>query len=250
MSLAALGAGFDIHGGGSDLTFPHHQNEWAQVEATGQDFARYWVHSAMVNVGGEKMSKSLGNFTNLAEAIDEQGPRALRLLALQTHYRRDMEMGRDSLAAAGEAVKRLDAFHRRMAAAGVSLDEGDIDDSATTEFRAAMDDDFGTPAAVDVGFTLVRQANAALDDGDLDGAGRSARSVVALFGVLGIEVGDTPAVAASDGPTDDDIQQQLDRRAEARAAKDFALADEIRDELQAAGIVIEDTPNGATWHRA
>ena len=110
MSLSALGPDFDIHGGGDDLCFPHHQNEWAQVTATGQPFARHWVHSAMVNVAGEKMSKSLGNFTNLAEAIDSSGPRALRLLALQTHYRRAMEMGRDALSAAcdcGGAPRRF-----------------------------------------------------------------------------------------------------------------------------------------------
>ena len=110
MSLSALGEGFDIHGGGDDLTFPHHQNELAQVNALGKPFTRHWIHSSMVNVSGEKMSKSLGNFTNLEEAIDIAGPRALRLLALQTHYRKAMEMGRESLMAASEAVKRLDSF--------------------------------------------------------------------------------------------------------------------------------------------
>ncbi|MYG62300.1 MAG: cysteine--tRNA ligase, partial [Acidimicrobiales bacterium] len=119
MSLSALGPGFDIHGGGDDLIFPHHQNECAQVTAMGEAFARYWVHSAMVNVGSQKMAKSLGNYTQLADAIDAVGPRAVRLLVLQTHYRRTMEMGSDSLEAARSAIGRLDAFARRLAAAGI-----------------------------------------------------------------------------------------------------------------------------------
>ncbi|MDG2114660.1 MAG: cysteine--tRNA ligase, partial [Actinomycetota bacterium] len=201
MSLSALGAGFDIHGGGDDLTFPHHQNEWAQVEATGQPFARHWVHSAMVNVGGEKMSKSLGNFTNLAEAIDWSGARALRLLALQTHYRRAMEMGRDSLAAAGEAVKRLDAFYRRLSAADVDLESDELDEEGLAAFRASMDDDFGTPGAVDAAFTLVRQANAAIDAGGSDTAGRLGRTAITMFSVLGIAVGEE-ADPATGGPDD------------------------------------------------
>ena len=252
MSLSALGPGFDIHGGGDDLAFPHHQNEWAQVEATGQPFARHWVHSAMVNVGGEKMSKSLGNFTNLAEAIDWSGARALRLLALQTHYRRAMEMGRESLAAAGEAVKRLAAFHRRMSAAGVDLAAGDLEESALAAFRESMEDDFGTPGAVDGAFTLVRRGNAALDEGDLDTAGRLGRTALSIFSVLGIEVGDADTAdgEGAAGPDDAAIDAMLAQRADARAAKDFAAADRIRDELADLGIIIEDTATGATWHRA
>ena len=169
MSLSALGPDFDIHGGGDDLCFPHHQNEWAQVTATGP-FARHWVHSAMVNVAGEKMSKSLGNFTNLAEAIDSSGPRALRLLALQTHYRRAMEMGRGALSAASTAVERLDAFHRRMSTSDIDLTGGETIPESIDAFTASMNDDFGTPAALDQAFSLV-EANSDLDNGKTQMAG-------------------------------------------------------------------------------
>jgi cysteinyl-tRNA synthetase len=250
MSLAALGEDFDIHGGGDDLTFPHHQNEWAQVEASGRKFARHWVHSAMVNVAGEKMSKSVGNFTNLAEATDTAGPRAVRLLALQTHYRRAMEMGRDALAASAEAVKRLDAFHRRMAAADIDLAGEGRDDSALEQFRSSMDDDFGTPAAVDQAFTLVRAANASLDADDLDSAGTAARTAILIFSVLGIDMGSDSGDEGEGGPSTTDIDRLLVERTEARASKDFATSDRIRDQLAATGIIIEDSATGTTWHRA
>jgi cysteinyl-tRNA synthetase len=246
MSLAALGPGFDIHGGGDDLAFPHHQNEWAQVEAIGERFARIWVHSAMVNVGGEKMSKSLGNFTNLAAAIDEVGPRAVRLLVLQTHYRRAMEMGRDSLAAAAEAIKRLDAFGRRMNSAGIDPgsfsdpDAGDLD-----RFRSAMDDDFGTPAAVDQAFTLIRQANTALDGDDIEDAKRLAGTAGAIFDVLGLGF-----IADQGSGADGRVDALIAERTQARADRDYARSDEIRDELADQGILIEDTSSGTVWHRA
>ena len=249
MALSALGTGFDFHGGGDDLCFPHHQNEWAQVTAMGQQFARYWVHSAMVNVAGEKMSKSLGNFTNLAEAIDTAGPRALRLLALQTHYRRAMEMGRDALMAADAAVNRLDAFHRRMVTANVDLNGGELHEASIAAFRLAMDDDFSTPTALDNAFSLIRSANSDLDNSDLVAAGLKSRTAVEMFAVLGIEIGSQEA-ETNVGPTDQEIEDLLELRAQARAEKDFATADRIRDELAFAGVVIEDSANGVVWHRA
>lgn len=249
MSLSALGTGFDIHGGGDDLCFPHHQNEWAQVTAMGQQFARYWVHSAMVNVAGEKMSKSLGNFTNLAEAIDTAGPRALRLLALQTHYRRAMEMGRDALMAADAAVNRLDAFHRRMVTANVDLNGGELHEASIAAFRLAMDDDFSTPTALDNAFSLIRSANSDLDNSDLVAAGLKSRTAVEMFSVLGIEIG-SQEVKTNVGPTDQEIEDLLEQRAQARGDKDFATADRIRDELASADVVIEDSANGVVWHRA
>lgn len=249
MSLSALGTGFDIHGGGDDLCFPHHQNEWAQVTAMGQQFARYWVHSAMVNVAGEKMSKSVGNFTNLAEAIDTAGPRALRLLALQTHYRRAMEMGRDALMAADAAVNRLDAFHRRMVTANVDLNGGELSEASIAAFRLAMDDDFSTPTALDNAFSLIRSANSDLDNSDLVAAGLKSRTAVQMFSVLGIEIGSQEA-ETNVGPSDQEIEDLLEQRAQARADKDFATADRIRDELASADVVIEDSVNGVVWHRA
>jgi cysteinyl-tRNA synthetase len=249
MSLSALGPGFDIHGGGDDLCFPHHQNEWAQVTAMGQQFARHWVHSAMVNVAGEKMSKSLGNFTNLAEAIDTAGPRALRLLALQTHYRRAMEMGRDALMAADAAVGRLDAFHRRMVTANVDLDDGHLDETSIDAFRSAMDDDFSTPTALDNAFSLIRSANIDLDNSDPSAAGLKGRTAVEMFSVLGVDIG-SQGEETRVGPTDREIEDLLEQRAQAREDQDFATADRIRDQLASADVVIEDTANGLVWHRA
>lgn len=248
MSLSALGEGFDIHGGGDDLTFPHHQNELAQVNALGKPFARHWIHSSMVNVSGEKMSKSLGNFTNLEEAIDIAGPRALRLLALQTHYRKAMEMGGDSLMAASEAVKRLDSFGRRMAQASVMISDAKIDEASKKSFISAMDDDFSTPSAVDTAFRLMRQANAALDDGNIVDASKIASSCVSIFAVLGISIDTGARIDTKD--LDVEIETMMKRRFEARSEKNFAVADQIRDELLDMGITVEDTPNGAVWFRS
>ena len=248
MSKKYLGEEFDIHGGGDDLCFPHHQNEWAQVTAMGKPFARYWVHSAMVNVAGEKMSKSLGNFTNLAEAIDTAGPRALRLLAMQTHYRRAMEMGREALTAASTAIDRLDAFERRMTAANVDLGDGEMEPSVVEGFKAAMDDDFGTPVALDHAFGVVRGANAALDEGDLATAGLRARTALTLFSVLGIEIG-SPERSEQPGLDTVEIESLIEQRRMAREEKDFVSADQIRDQLADMGVTLEDTSTGVTWHR-
>ena len=245
MALDLLGEEFDLHGGGSDLVFPHHENERAEAEGAGHAFARYWMHSGMVTVRGEKMSKSLGNFTTLAEALDASGPRAFRLAVLQTHYSRAVELGSSELHAASEAVDKLDALVRRAGSAGVRLDPSALDQSTVESFRKAMDDDFNTPGAVAAIFDARNAANRALDDGDRGGFARRAATVVALAGVLGLALDDGQANGADDA----DVDALVRERDDARASRDFARADAIRSELAARGIFLEDGPTGTTWHR-
>jgi cysteinyl-tRNA synthetase len=243
MSLQILGEAFDIHGGGDDLVFPHHENEIAQAEGAGHAFARYWVHNGMVTVGENKMSKSLGNFVNLGDAIDAHGPRAFRLLVLQTHYRRAMEINDEQLSAARRAVDGLDNLVRRATVEQVP----DVAPRDVPAFVEAMDDDFGTPEALATIFSLAKDANAALDAGDRDEAAVLVATVRQLAGVLGIELHGAEEVS-------DELRAALDdaitRRNDARASKDWAQADRIRDEVRARGFLLEDTPNGTVWRRA
>lgn len=240
MSLEILGAGFDLHGGGDDLVFPHHENERAQAEAAGHAFARYWVHSGMVTVGSDKMSKSLQNFTTLAEALDAHDPRAFRLAVLQTHYRSQQELGPEVLAEGEQALSRLDALVRKAAREGVGPNSSDPETIAT--FRAAMDADFGTPAAIGVIFDAVRNANTAIDGRDLKRAEALVAAVRELTDVVGLEL-------RTSEDADAEIDALIARRVAARRDGDYAEADRIRDELAARGITLEDGPDGTTWHR-
>jgi cysteinyl-tRNA synthetase len=239
MSLGILGPGFDIHGGGTDLVFPHHENEIAQAEGAGYEFARYWMHNAMVNVGGVKMSKSLGNFTTLADVFERCDPRAFRLNLLQTHYRRQMEVHDKELDDAQKAAKRLDTLVRRERELGFS--PGALQPEDLVDFTAAVDDDFDTPAAIAVLFKTVSQANAAFDQDRPADAVRLVAAVRAMCDALGIELYDDIA------ELDDEVRVLVARRDEARADKQWAEADRIRDELLERGIVLEDTPSGTVW---
>ena len=252
MSLGLLGDDFDIHGGGNDLVFPHHTNERAEALAVGRTFARHWVHNAMLNIEGQKMAKSLGNYRTVAEMLEEHplNARAFRLLVLQTHYRKTMEVNADLMASARAALRRLDAMARRAgvlgAASEANHDDGrGLDQAAVAAFRAAMDDDLGTPEAVAVMFETLHRANTALDRG-ADDAGALAATVIDMAEALGVDV-DAAEHGADAG--DAAIEDLVARRHAARDAKDWAAADSLREELSALGVVVEDTPAGPIWHR-
>ncbi len=240
MSLDILGEGFDIHGGGDDLAFPHHENERAEAVGAGKRFARNWVHNAMVNVDGEKMSKSLGNFTTLAALLDNYDPRALRLLVLQTHYRKTMEINGAALDQALRGLDRLDALARRMPAADESL----LDSDTIGTFNDEVDDDLATPSGIAIIFETVRQANGAIDAGETTRAESLVATVHAMCGAFGL------SLDRRDTETDTEIDSLVATREAARAARNFAAADHVRDELTARGIVLEDTPAGPVWRRA
>jgi len=243
MALDLLGENFDLHGAGDDLVFPHHENERAQAEGAGHPFARHWIHAGMVTAGGEKMAKSVGNFTTIADALDRYGANAFRLAALQSHYRSATALGDRELEAAAAGVGRLDALLRRASATGIESSDAALDAATVDGFRAAMDDDFNTPNALAVIFEATARANRAIDDGDAEIAASLVATVRELAGVLGIEPG------SGDDEADAVIDALVGERDEARAARDFARADEIRDQLAAQGVQLEDTPSGTIWHR-
>jgi cysteinyl-tRNA synthetase len=240
MSLGLLGDGFDIHGGGQDLAFPHHENERAQAVALGRPFARHWVHNGWVVVDGEKMSKSLGNFTTLVDLLDRTDQRAYRLLVLQAHYRSPIEVTASTVERAVATLAGLDAFAR----ATHDLAPVPADPALLERFREAMDDDLDTPRAMALVFRAVRDANAALASGQPAAAAPPAGAVREICAVLGLDLGDTGAVEV-----DADTRALVLRRDTARAARDFAAADRARDELVARGWVVEDTADGTRIRR-
>jgi cysteinyl-tRNA synthetase len=255
MSLDLLGEGFDLHGGGQDLIFPHHENERAQAVAEGRAFARHWMHNGWVMVGGEKMSKSLRNFTTIADLLAEGDPRAYRLLVLRSHYRKPIEVTPDTVADAEKALDRLDALARRLSlpdpmAAGVVVRDqavaaasGGVDEDAVSLFVDLMDDDLDTPAALALVFDLVNKAHAAADSGDAATATRLGNTVAILSGALGLRL------RGEVGEIDARTQRLVDERDEARRERNFARADALRDELVASGWTVEDGPDGTVVRR-
>jgi cysteinyl-tRNA synthetase len=256
MAQGELGFGFDIHGGGLDLVFPHHENEIAQAEAAAgaAPFARYWLHNGMVNLRGEKMAKSTGNVVSLLDLLDRYPPLAVRLFYLRAHYRAPLDYFEEALADSAASLERLWAFRRRAGRAGA------LAGAAVARFAEAMDDDFNTAAAMGVLFDLVREGHRRLDEGE--DAGPQAAAYDTIIGVLGLAepasglddlAGPLGALAASVGVETGEpavtLEALIARRTRARAEAAWALGDQIRDRLGALGVVLEDGPDGTVWRR-
>jgi cysteinyl-tRNA synthetase len=255
MSLDLLGEGFDLHGGGQDLKFPHHENERAQAVADEKVFAQHWMHHGWVEVEGTKMSKSLGNFSTLPDLLARCDARAYRLLVVRAHYRSPIEVTPETLADAEKALDRLDGLARRFDVAELLaltpegyVVEGTppavhIDADALATFRDHMDDDLDTPGALAGIFELVTAAHTAADAGDDEEGARLATTAAVLAAALGL------SLRAADTDVDEESAQLVAQRDEARREKDFARADALRDELVARGWTVEDTAVGTAIRR-
>lgn len=245
MSEAILGVPFDIHGAGEDLLFPHNENELAQTRAlTGEPLARYWLHGGMLAMGGEEMHKSLGNTFSVPAVLERISPAALRLFLLSAHYRSPLTVDDEALEAAETAVRRIANVLRRLR--GIAAQgPGTLGGREWEAFHAALDDDFNTAGAQGALFDLVRRANTRADANmRAEEAAGLLTTLEAMLGVLGIDL-----LAPGEDGGDDDIQELVDRRQEARARRDFAEADAIRAQLASQGVQVEDTPQGPRWFR-
>jgi len=250
MASKYLGPAFDIHGGGVDLRFPHHENEQAQSQAAGHPFASYWMHNAWITTAGEKMSKSLGNSLLVPSVLERVRAIELRFYLVAAHYRSHVEFSFEALEEAAIGFRRIESFLARAWDELGAEPEGGM---VCAEFIEAMDDDLGTPAAVAAIYDVVREGNKLLGTGKTAALRGNAASVAAMLDVLGLHPHD-PAFASSGGSdakltaaVDALVAGLLESRAVAREAKDWAQADRIRDQIKAAGITIEDTPTGAKW---
>ncbi|MFC0599917.1 cysteine--tRNA ligase [Streptomyces palmae] len=251
MAHKYLGAAFDIHGGGLDLIFPHHENEIAQAKAFGDDFANFWLHNHWVTMSGEKMSKSLDNSVLVADMLQRWRPIVLRYYLGTPHYRSTIEYSEEALREAESAFARIEGFVQRATEkAGQPVEPAA---EVPPAFAEAMDDDMGVPQALAVLHNAVRQGNSALTADDKETAVARLAEVRAMLGVLGLDPLDEQWAGAGErgedlhGVVDSLVQLVLEQRQAARARKDYATADAIRDQLQQSGLVIEDTPSGPRW---
>jgi len=249
MATMYLGPEFDIHGGGLDLVFPHHENELAQSRAAGDPFARFWLHNAWVTMGGEKMSKSLGNTLTIDALLHRVRGVELRYYLVGPHYRSSIEYSDTAVQESAAAYRRIESFVHRVRERVGTPGIGEL----RPDFVAAMDDDLGTPGALAAIHGSVREGNTALDAGDRTGAERSAASVRAMADLLGLDPLD-PRWLAADAGSDAAgralttlVEDLLAQRQEARRRKDFATADAVRARLTAAGVTVEDSADGVTW---
>jgi len=247
-----LGHAFDIHGGGVDLRFPHHENEQAQSRAAGRPFATYWMHNAWITTAGEKMSKSLGNSLTIPKVLEQHRGIDLRFYLVAAHYRSHVEFSFEALEEAAAGFARIERYVDRAAEV---LGELPADGTACADFVIAMNDDLGTPAAVAALHDVVREGNKLLGNGPSSALRGNLGSVLAMLDVLGLHPAD-PAWAGSGVAAEDDklkaavdalVAGLLDERAQAREAKDWARADAIRDQIKQAGIEVTDTSTGPTW---
>ncbi len=245
-----LGDEFDIHGGGLDLRFPHHENELAQSRAAGRGFARFWMHNAMVNLAGEKMSKSIGNSLLVSEVVKRFRPIDLRYYLIAPHYRSIIEYTEESLAEAATAFQRIEGYVVRAGevTGGVDPDDGVL----CTEFAEAMDDDLSVPAAMAALQGVIREGNKLLSDGDSAALRGNLAAVRRMLGLLGLDPADARwqhggTATGAAAVIDTLVAALLEQRQDARARKDFTAADAVRDQLRDAGVEVEDTPQGPRW---